>query len=195
MSIVDLQVSVFDASSYPPCPHAAPSFMREEREKQGARKGFPVPSPPLVSLGPRVLGLETHLVPLSQAPPSHEGSLARARVAVGRIACQTRDSIPSLRKLLTQPRARAEVCTVTLWAQCVSRRQRPEKALYPTARYSPTRRSLCGPSKAPSRALGRAGPTTLHRRPRACGESTPSALPLDKRCVVVSGLSSSPFAA
>ena len=35
----------------------------------------------------------------------------------------------------------------------------------------PTRRSLCGPSKA--LALGRAGPTTLHRRPRACGESTP----------------------
>ena len=160
--------------------------MREEREKQGARKGF-LARAPSSARKPRTARPRARDPPrtaLAGAPLTRGGSLARARVAVGRIACQTRDSIPSLRKLLTQPRARAEVCTVTLWAQCVSRRQRPEKALCPTVRYSPTRRSLCGPSKAPSRTLGRAGPTTLHRRPRACGESTPSALPLDKRCVV-----------
>ena len=124
---------------------------------------------------------------LAGAPLTRGGSLARARVAVGRIACQTRDSIPSLRKLLTQPRARAEVCTVTLWAQCVSRRQRPEKALCPTARYSPTRRSLCGPSKArsPARLAGPVPQLCTEGRAHAASR-LPGAFPLTKG-VLVSG--------
>ena len=62
---------------------------------------------------PSSVRLETHHVPRSQAPPP--GCLARAGVAVRPHQVPVY-SIPSLRKLLTQPRARAEVCIDTLWA-------------------------------------------------------------------------------
>ena len=165
--------------------------MREERKKRGARKAPSRLTSARKPRTPRPRARDPPRTALAGAPFTR-GSLARARVAVGRIACQTRDSIPSLRKLLTQPRARAEVCTVTLWAQSVSRLCRPAKAC--TARNPPTRRSLCGPSKArsPARLAGPVPQLCTEGRAHAASR-LPASSALKKGAVV--RLSSSPFAA
>ena len=150
-------------------------------------------SPPLVSLGPFVLGLETHLVPLSQAPPSQGESRSSARRrGPHRVPDPRFDPVPAKAVDSAQGASGGLHC-YPLGTKCVAALLQACKGLSTPRAIHPLAEACAAPVK---RAPLRAWPGRSHNSaPKAARmrrvDSQPS--PLTKGAVV--RLSSSPFAA